>query len=91
MKRPIRGDRHQLRKSVQSNVVTEEEIKDEFQKLKSTILVFNYIKELESYVKFLTDELDELAPIAHVHGWRSTRTEEGENRRIRIRATKKLL
>ena len=41
-------------------------------KLKETIRL------LLDYVDMLGAELDETAPIAHLHGWRSTRAEEGK-------------
>lgn len=37
--------------------------------------------DLIEYVKLLTDELNEVVPIAHVHGWRSSRVEQGKEMR----------
>jgi len=34
-------------------------------------------KKLKEYIKLLGEELDELAVLAHTHGWRSTRGEQG--------------
>lgn len=40
------------------------------------------------YIRLLGEELDELAPLAHIHGWKSTRFEQGEQLRERIRDCK---
>ena len=39
------------------------------------------IKALEEYIDFIGKELDELAVLAHVHGWQSSRVKEGEKKR----------
>jgi len=36
------------------------------------------VAALDHYVKLLSDELNEITMLAHVHGWRSTRSEEGK-------------
>jgi len=42
------------------------------------------IDALDSYVKLLDDELNEVVPLANVHGWRSKRFEVGEMARDKI-------
>ena len=71
--------------------VSEEEVKDEYNNLRATVLQHNYAKELESYIEFLGLELDELAVFAHVHGWRTKRKKDGEMRRAELKAIKELL
>ena len=45
-----------------------------------------HIKELEAYIKFLDEELNETATLAYIHGWRSKRFKEGNQRRERLAA-----
>jgi len=42
------------------------------------------IESLESYIELLGKELDEVTPIASVHGWKSNRFEVGKKARRRI-------
>lgn len=42
------------------------------------------IAKLEEYQKLLIDEIDDLAGLAYVHGWRSSRYEQGEKLRKEI-------
>lgn len=42
------------------------------------------INALEEYIALLCEELDETATIAHAHGWRTSRLEEGELLRDKI-------
>ena len=51
----------------------------------------NYISELISYIGLLGKELDELAILVHVHGWRTTRKEEGEKARAKLNELAKSL
>ena len=44
----------------------------------------DYISELISYIGLLGKELDAVVPLAHVHGWRSTRHEEGKEARAKL-------
>lgn len=39
---------------------------------------------LLDYIDHLSAELDEIAPMAHAHGWRSSRVAEGERLRAAI-------
>lgn len=46
------------------------------------------ILKYQEYVKLLVDELNEIAPLATVHGWKSSRYEQGKRLREEIeRAT----
>lgn len=49
------------------------------------------IQAYEEFIKILGDEIDELAPMAFNHGWRSSRVEEGKKAREKIRLIKELL
>ena len=42
------------------------------------------IKALKDYIKLLGDELSDLAPYLHIHGWKSMRIVQGEEMRARI-------
>ena len=44
----------------------------------------NYITELISYIAIIGEELDNTATLAYLHGWRSSRVEEGEKARERL-------
>ena len=46
------------------------------------------IKALEEYISFLGEELDELAVLASIHGWKSKRHVEGVRRRQHINELK---
>ena len=50
--------------------------------------LINYTVALTNYIEFLGYELDELAPIAHTHGWRSGRVKEGERLRSELEQLK---
>ena len=45
----------------------------------------------EEYLKVLNAELSELYSLAHVHGWRSSRVEDGKACREKIAKLKKLI
>jgi len=47
------------------------------------------IKLQGQYIRMLGNEIDSLARIAHMHGWRSEHIEKGENFREQIREVKK--
>jgi hypothetical protein len=49
------------------------------------------LKLQEEYTVLLIEEIDSLIPMAHTHGWRSTRAEKGKELRERIEAARKLL
>jgi hypothetical protein len=42
------------------------------------------IKAYEDYIKLLDEELNELVGVAYVHGWRSSRAEQGKKLREEI-------
>jgi len=42
----------------------------------------------EEYIKMLGEELDEIAILSYIHGWRSSRFEIGEKMRERIENAK---
>lgn len=42
----------------------------------------------ELYIQLLIAELEEVVPIAHIHGWRSKRFEEGELMRQKMKEQK---
>ena len=44
------------------------------------------VQALEEYITLLGKELDEVIPMAAVHGWKSTRFEEGKKLRALISA-----
>lgn len=45
---------------------------------------------LEKYIVLLGEEIDELVGMAYVHGWRSTRFEEGKRQRKEISDLKEI-
>ena len=51
----------------------------------------DYISELITYIGLLGRELDELAVLAHLHGWRTIRKEEGEKARAKLNELAKSL
>lgn len=42
----------------------------------------------DEYIKLLAEELEELAPLAYVHGWHSPRVEPGNKLRAEIQSLK---
>ena len=50
-----------------------------------------FIQAYDEFIKILGDEIDELAPMAFNHGWRSSRIEEGKKAREKIKQLKELL
>lgn len=46
------------------------------------------IDVMEQYQKLLSDEIESMEGLAHMHGWRSTRHEEGEKLRNKIQELK---
>ena len=80
----VQGDNAQ-----QGREITEDEVKAEFNSLVSTVTLSNYLKELESYIDFIGLELDELAILANTHGWKSSRVKEGEDRRVKLKASRR--
>ncbi len=44
----------------------------------------------EAYIKLLQDEIDSLVGIGALHGWKSTRVEEGNHLRAKIKRLKSL-
>jgi len=46
---------------------------------------------LEGYIKLLLEELDEVVPLAHMHGWRSSRYQKGVDLRARIENARRVL
>lgn len=42
------------------------------------------VEKQREYINLLVEELDELVSIASVHGWKSSRVEEGERLRSEI-------
>jgi len=38
----------------------------------------------EEYIKLLTEELNEVVPIAYIHGWKSNRYEQGKKLRKKL-------
>ena len=47
-------------------------------------LVVELIKSYQEYIDLLCDELNEVVPIAHNHGWRSDRVDAGNRIRKKI-------
>lgn len=45
-------------------------------------------KAYDDYVRMLEGENNSLVPIAHVHGWRSSKVESGRSFRAKIKALK---
>ena len=43
------------------------------------------ITAYKEYVDLLAAEIDELVPVAHVHGWKSTGYEKGKRLRAKIK------
>jgi len=46
------------------------------------------VQKLEEYIKLLGEEVSEVAVLAHIHGWSSSRVEEGIKRRKEIEELK---
>jgi hypothetical protein len=46
--------------------------------------VVELVSALKDYIQILSDELDDVTPIASVHGWKSKRVDIGLNARKRI-------
>jgi len=62
-----------------------EKMLDEIDRLTAENEKLKEVIELQKeYIKLLGDELDSVVGIAYVHGWRSTRFEEGKRLRERI-------
>jgi hypothetical protein len=53
---------------------------------KAQDILVKLVAKLYEYVALLGDELNSVAPIAHVHGWRSTRVAKGKELRSKIKA-----
>lgn len=51
----------------------------------------NLVKAYEEYIEILGAEIDDLAPMASTHGWKSARFEAGKQAREKIAAAKKEL
>ena len=51
--------------------------------------VMELIKKQDEYIELIREELGEIALIAHLHGWRSTRYDVGVKFRAEIEALKK--
>ena len=49
------------------------------------------IKALEDYITLLEGELEEVITIAHFHGWRSIKYEQGKEAREKIKTCKQAL
>jgi hypothetical protein len=49
-----------------------------------TIALVDYIIALVDYIKLINEELDEVAVLAHAHGWRSSRFNEGVEMREKL-------
>ena len=49
----------------------------------------DYMIGLTQYIELLKSECDDMAVIAHVHGWRSDRVEEGKRMRAELNKTAK--
>lgn len=56
-----------------------------------TQLLVELIKAYEDYINLLSDELNDCVPIAHVHGWRSSRADQGQAARDKIENIKRRL
>ena len=48
------------------------------------------INKQKEYIKLLSGEIDDLAGLAHVHGWRSSRVKQGKKLRKVIKEIEKL-
>lgn len=62
-----------------------EEMREENQRLKEALSL------QDDYVKLLGEEIDTMIPLAHTHGWRSTRHEAGKELRAKINNARKLI
>ena len=58
---------------------------------KTPINMEELIKLQEQYIQLLIAELEEVVPIAHIHGWRTSRFEEGELIRQKMKEQKAVL
>lgn len=52
--------------------------------MENTEILKEIIEAQKEYIKILSDELNELTPLAYVHGWRTTRYEMGKAVREKI-------
>jgi hypothetical protein len=55
----------------------------------STPLLAAVVEAQEEYIKLLVAELNDISPLAAIHGWKTTRREAGEQARAKIAAAKK--
>ncbi len=55
----------------------------------SSELLSELVSLQNKYINMLGNEIDEISPIAHAHGWRSKYVETGERLREQIRIVKK--
>lgn len=51
----------------------------------------DYMIGLTQYIELLKNECDDMAVIAHVHGWRSSRAEKGKDMRAKLNGMAKEL
>ena len=54
-------------------------------------LLYKIIEKQDKYNKFLSDELNEVVTIAHIHGWRSNRFEQGKQMRDELASLRQQL
>lgn len=52
--------------------------------MRNTEILKEIIETQKEYIKILSDELNELTPLAYSHGWRTTRYEMGKAIREKI-------
>jgi len=52
--------------------------------MRNTEILKEIIETQKEYIKILSDELNELTPLAYNHGWRTTRYEMGKAIREKI-------
>lgn len=57
---------------------------DEYRVLEKYGLLLNLVKKQKEYISLLGEELDELVPLASIHGWNSSRVKTGERIRSEI-------
>lgn len=57
---------------------------DEYRVFEKYGILLNIVKKQKEYISLLGEELDELVPLASIHGWNSSRVKTGERIRSEI-------
>jgi hypothetical protein len=59
-------------------------LKKSYKKMDKVEILNKIIETQKEYIKLLSDEINDLAPMAYVHGWATSRYEMGQELRKKI-------